>query len=229
MAVIKFSPIVTAASGKSGGTVFSRNRGGSYIRAWKKPLNPNSTAQQNVRNRLVIIGAAWRNLSDAVRKNWKSLADSLPMKNKMGESMTLSGQQLFSKRNGIILAANGSVITDAPTASAAAPVFMDVQDFTSTDIIVALLTDPLPANVIVVFFATAPLSPGISSISASAYRQVQVSLPLATGYPLETAAYVAVFGSIANSSGKKVSLMAKTVDILTGEILNVDIHTAILT
>jgi len=48
MAIIKFSAIVSDARGKIGGNVFSRNKGGSYIRSYVKPINPSTPKQTQV-------------------------------------------------------------------------------------------------------------------------------------------------------------------------------------
>jgi len=49
MGLIKFSAIVSAASGKVGGNVFARNASGAYARSWVKPINPNTEKQQATR------------------------------------------------------------------------------------------------------------------------------------------------------------------------------------
>ena len=49
MAKIKFGMMMTDASGKLGGQVFSKNRGGSYVRTKSTPVNRQSSAQMNVR------------------------------------------------------------------------------------------------------------------------------------------------------------------------------------
>ena len=44
MAKIKFGMMMTDASGKLGGQVFSKNRGGSYVRTKVTPTNPQTAA-----------------------------------------------------------------------------------------------------------------------------------------------------------------------------------------
>lgn len=63
MARIKFSPLVTDASGSVGDTVFSKWKGRNYIRTRVDPANPQTVNQQNVRDALTEAVAIWQELS----------------------------------------------------------------------------------------------------------------------------------------------------------------------
>ena len=54
MAKIKTSALVADIKGTVGGNVFASNKGGNYVRRYKKPINTNTIAQQEVRS---IFGA----------------------------------------------------------------------------------------------------------------------------------------------------------------------------
>ena len=68
----KFGSIVVAGSGKIGGHVASRNRGGAYFRTKVTPVNPNTPAQAAVKSRLTTQAQAWRSLTAAQRAQWNA-------------------------------------------------------------------------------------------------------------------------------------------------------------
>jgi len=63
MAIVSYSPIVTALSGKVADAVFSRWKGRSYLRRRVVPANPNTAAQQLVRDSMGRLPALWRSLN----------------------------------------------------------------------------------------------------------------------------------------------------------------------
>ena len=95
MAKIMFGGGVSNASGKIGGTVYSRNKGGSYFRNWVYPNNPQTSKQQTQRNLLAAKSAAWRLLTTGERDAWDTWADENPILDRLGNSIKLSGAQDF--------------------------------------------------------------------------------------------------------------------------------------
>lgn len=63
-------------SGKMGGIVFARNKRGSYIRGYVKPVNPNTESQAVARNSFTSAVTAWHTLDDFQKNLWKSYASS---------------------------------------------------------------------------------------------------------------------------------------------------------
>jgi hypothetical protein len=121
MASIKFGGGVIAMSGKIGGTVFARNRAGSYARAWAKPVNPNSTAQGQARNRIGNLTQYWRTtLENAERISWATYANAVAMKNRLGETQFLSGFNHFVRSNAVRLQASKAVVEAGPAVLALA-------------------------------------------------------------------------------------------------------------
>ena len=57
------SAVITQASGKLGGVVGAKNRGGNYFRAKVAPVQPRSVAQQEQRANLAALAGAWKTLS----------------------------------------------------------------------------------------------------------------------------------------------------------------------
>lgn len=99
MAKIKTSAIVADIRGTLGGNVFSSNKGGNYVRRYKKPTNTNTIPQQIMRALFMALSTSWRALADASRAAWIAIAPHYPYMDSLGETKILSGQQLFMKLN----------------------------------------------------------------------------------------------------------------------------------
>lgn len=94
------SPIFAQASGSIAGTVFSRNGGGMYVRSRANPTNPNTDAQQAVRDAMRTLVDYWTStLSSVMRDSWNTYAFNTPTLNKLGEPTTKTGQQMFLRGN----------------------------------------------------------------------------------------------------------------------------------
>jgi hypothetical protein len=103
-------------SGSMGATVYSHNRFGQYIRSRSVPVNPQSTRQILARNRITSLSAAWRDvLTEAQREAWGIYADNTAWVNKLGDSVTLSGQNMYCRSNAAVLQAGLARVDDAPT------------------------------------------------------------------------------------------------------------------
>lgn len=109
------SPIFSEASGSIAGTVFSRNAGGMYVRARANPTNPNTDAQQAVRDAMRTLVQDWQIMSDAGRENWNTYAFNTPTLNRIGESTHKTGQQMYLRGNIPRLQAGLDQASGAPT------------------------------------------------------------------------------------------------------------------
>lgn len=118
------SLLLSQASGSIAGAVFSHNGGGMYMRARATPTNPNTSAQQAVRNGMAAAVFAWSNtLTNAQRENWNTYAFNTPTLNRLGESTHKTGQQMFIRGAVPRIQAGLSLPVAAPTS-------FDVGDFT---------------------------------------------------------------------------------------------------
>lgn len=111
------SQIMTSASGSMNGVTASRNRGGQYFRRRAVPVNPNTSAQQSARAALSTLTTAWgTELTESQRQGWNEYAQVVPVTNTLGESIKLSGQQMFIRGNQIrVNDPEVEVAYDAPT------------------------------------------------------------------------------------------------------------------
>lgn len=87
-------------SGSIGGTVWSRNAAGAYIRARSVPVNPNTDLQVAVRNAVRSITIAWQNtLTQPQRNAWNVYAANVTWTNKLGQQIKLSGLNHYVRSN----------------------------------------------------------------------------------------------------------------------------------
>lgn len=113
MALIKFGGGITEMRGSIAGNTFSRNRYGAYSRARTKPVNPNTSLQQEYRQAVADLTARWaQTLTAAQRAAWNLYGANVVMTNKLGESINLSGFNHYIRSN-VILARIGLTIVDA--------------------------------------------------------------------------------------------------------------------
>lgn len=110
------SALVTQMSGSIGGLTGSRNRGGMYIRSRAIPTNPTTGPQTAVRNVFGAMSAAWSSvLSPAQRAAWDLYASNVPVTDRLGDSIYLSGQQWFVGANTLRIRSGFAFIADGPT------------------------------------------------------------------------------------------------------------------
>lgn len=116
MALIKTGGGIIEIRGSIAGNTFSRNRSGAYVRARTKPVNPNTSRQQQVRASLAQLTVRWANtLTGAQRTAWNLYASNVVMTNKLGESINLSGFNHYIRSNATRLAGPTVVIDPGPT------------------------------------------------------------------------------------------------------------------
>jgi len=122
-ALVKYGGGIIGMSGSIAGNTHARNRSGNYVRARTKPVNPNTARQQAVRSALAELTTQWaQTLSAAQRTAWNLYASSVSMKNKLGETINLTGfnhyirSNLMRNRAGLGVVDDGPVIFELPAA-----------------------------------------------------------------------------------------------------------------
>lgn len=121
MSLVKYGGGIVQMSGSIAGNVFARNASGNYVRARTKPVNPNSARQSKVRAVMANLVERWNEILDnAQRTAWATYAAAVVMKNRLGESIKLSGFNHYIRSNASYLDAVAQYIDDAPTTLALA-------------------------------------------------------------------------------------------------------------
>lgn len=111
MALVRYGGGIVQMSGSIAGDTFARNRYGNYVRARTKPVNPNTDRQNDVRAVLAFLVERWAETLTAVqRAAWNLYASNVAMKNKLGETINLTGFNHYVRSNsGRVRAGNGAI------------------------------------------------------------------------------------------------------------------------
>lgn len=220
MAKVQFGGGISGMSGKLGGNVFARNKGGAYSRNWVKPTNPSTPAQQNQRNTLALKSAAWRLLTDEQRDSWKSWADDNPVLDRLGASIVLSGAQAYTKINiNRDNAGDGATQSTTPGSPTYAAAVLNTAGSLDVQIAGDTLLVPLGAgaaeNDIVFMFCSKPVSAGVTNTNSS-LRLVTVSTLSAAQISAAEVdiitTYKAIFGALTGKAGQRVNVSGRQYD-----------------
>lgn len=213
---IKWGALVVDGRNKIGGHVASKNRAGAYLRTKVTPVNPESTAQFNVRNRLAGRSSAWKGLSDANRLAWNAAVAEYASTDIFGDLRNPSGFNLHQMLNNNLVNI-GETPIPAPLLPRAVAAFssLHLTSDVSLQAIVLQFAPAVDANHKVLVFATPCYSPGISFVK-SQYRQIEV-LPASTVSNYSIAdSWIAKYG-MSLLVGLKVSVKLVQVVIATGQ------------
>lgn len=171
---IKYSALVSDARGKLNGSVASKNRYGSYLRNKITPVNPQSTAQMEARQRFGALSSMWKSLTQSQRNSWLSGVKAFPFTDIFGDIKHLSGNSLFVKLNSNLEKIGSAPILSAPEAVGVStlPAF-EISATATGGTLSALSLDfesfTLPAGEALVVYATPPQGAGKNFVK-SEYR-----------------------------------------------------------
>jgi hypothetical protein len=192
---VTWGAIITEGSGKLGGNVYARNHRGYYMKSKVSPLNPSSPRQVEVRQSLTACTAAWEALSESQRVKWNTSGSLQLKKDRFGDTIKLSGWNLFIKLNSCLVNAGHAMLLDCPeTREVTQITYANAKVFLNNPGMFLFLRPGPPVGTTVKISASAQLSPGVN------YCLRQLSFT----YPLDIyAMYMAVFGSIV-ATGYKI-------------------------
>lgn len=206
---VKFGAIVTDGSGKLGGHVFSKNRGGNYMRTKVTPVNPRSLRQTAVRAIFAVISSAWSALSDAQRLSYKGFVDAYAKTNIFGDLKIPSAKALHQQLNQNLLNSEQAAQTTCPAPVAVPSAGLSAVDYDNVGNFLNVTCDNDTTGAKVVFFATPPMSQGTAFVK-NKLRQIAVEGGGAgVTYDL-MAAYVAKFGALVD--GANYQFMVKVIN-----------------
>lgn len=115
MALVKYGGGIVQMSGSIAGNTHARNRAGNYVRARTKPVNPKSTNQVLVRAIVAMLSDRWaQTITANQRTAWNLYASSVAMKNKLGETMFLSGYNHYIRSNHWFARMSRTLVDDGP-------------------------------------------------------------------------------------------------------------------
>lgn len=215
MARVLFGDIVVDMRNKSGGHVYAKNRSGNYKRTKVTPVNPQTTAQQAQRQLFGSYSAGWRGLTAAQRLSWINAAPSFPVTNIFGQSMTLTGANLYVAFNKNLINAGGAAITSAPSPVAIPTLSINtlVADNSSALLTLLINTATVPTGFALMVFATPLIGPGQYFVK-NKYRMLGVFSATANLVTLSSA-WIAKNGTL--TVGQKVFVKCFLVSTVTGQ------------
>ncbi len=200
---IKFSGIaVVDGRNKVGGSVFSRNSSGAYVRNKVTPVNPQTAAQSEVRARFADIAQDWNALTEEARQQWNEAVPNFEHTDVFGDTITPTGFNLHQQLN-LNLKAIGLDVIVFP------PVPQDPQSLTNLSLdldgggtsLEVSSTDAIAANTDFLIRGTVGLSAGVSFVK-SEFRTLQI-VGAADNFPINyQTAYNAVFGALPGVGAK---------------------------
>jgi hypothetical protein len=212
---MKFGAIVVAGSGKIGGHVASKNRGGAYLRTKVTPVNPNTASQATVRTRLAGFSQDWKALTQAQRDAWNAAVQDFARTDIFGDIRNPTGFNLYQRLNNNLAQIGVAALTTPPGLESVDQVTIGTLILNLTGPVGTLATSAaVPTGMTMVVDATPSLSPGVSFVK-SEYRRIQTFAAAAASPHNIYAAYIAKFG--APVEGMKVFARISFINTTTGQ------------
>lgn len=184
---MKTGSILAPGSGKLGGIVWSRNKGGQYIRLRVVPTNPTSSRQQEVRGILATLSAAWESLTDSQRSAWESWAENNPLTNPLGQQYVRTGHQAYVGINARLMDAAITVIDDPPATPVPAVLTSLTITFVDTDSISVAYAPALTADEALYLWMSTPqegvADPNFPQSVLVGYSALEAASPVAMELP----------------------------------------------
>lgn len=110
------SEMMSQASGTIGGTTYSHGVSGLQRQAAQNRSNTATNRQLAVRSVFASLAYAWKSvLTDTQRLAWHNYARLTPTTGRFGDSLVLSGSNMFTRCNAIRLQAGLTRVDDGPT------------------------------------------------------------------------------------------------------------------
>ena len=217
------SSVFTEIRGSIGGTTYSRNKSGAYTRQRTVPINPNTSAQQVVRNRLSTVSQTWQTLTQGQRDSFINGAVNFPYVDTIGVTQYYSGQQLFMKLNSTLLNIGQAQIATCPLPSIFETLTINTLTISVAGNNIDVTTtfggggSIVPVGFVAVVEATAQRSEGVKFFGRSDYKQIAIS---DAGVDLDATnyytPYVAIFGNYV--AGSLIGIRFVLVEKVVGQL-----------
>lgn len=218
--LVQFSGIgIVDARGKLGDSVFFRNRYGAAVRQYAVPVNTITSARSAIRDVYASLTTLWQSLDQWMRDDWTSYAREFVRTTALGHSYYSTGYHQFMRSNfNLLLVAAGPIllpvrntVVDHIASLTAEP---DMSFMALVGGLSATGSDYLDNDTMWVLFATGERS----ASSGNATNRFRWLSDFYLGSDLSgqklSLGWSPVYGSY--TSGSRVFLRAKTVNILSG-------------
>ncbi len=218
MSLALYGQGVTDVRGSVSGTTMSRSRWGSTHRAKTSPIQPKSHKQGLRRSLLGFLSQYWgAQLTPSERNQWNSYALTYPQTNVFGQTVYLTGHQLFVRLNFNLLTIGASTINVPPAATSQAGLssLSLMTDHAGAGTFLLTYTAPaLSGTAYLYLFATNNQSPGISYVN-NKFRLIGYTA-YAAG-PLDfISQWKVTFDGVPPKLGRKQFVLASIMDSASG-------------
>lgn len=187
-------------SGSYAGVTSSHNRAGQYVRNRRTPTNAPTARRTSIRTAFAAAASGYAALTPTQQASWIAAAAGHPITDSLGQSITLTGQQLYVSVNTALANAGGTVVTSPPSTFAVFSATGSTGTFSVATGLALTLSGHGTAGDFLLTSFSKPQSGGVSFNKT--YSQYHVNAGNATTYTLTTAVYGAAFGTPA--VGQKV-------------------------
>lgn len=215
------------ARGKLGGHVFSKNRGGAYVRTKVTPANPMTAAQVAQRALLASASQSWRGLTEEQRLAWNGAVSNYATTNVFGDIVNPTGATLHTRLNINVALVGGSALSTPPMPvgiSSPAGLSLTAQSGTPS-FEIAWSSGAVPTGTKMVVEASPQVSSGRYNVN-NRFRVIGTVAAAATSPQDLISEYEAKFGSLV--VGQKVFVRVKYINITTGEVSQTLVASAIV-
>ena len=211
MAKAKYGGGIQDVRGSIAGQVHSRNTYGNYIRQKVSPVQPRTPRQLEVRELFTTLSRRFSHyLADGQQEAWRQAAASTPVRDVFGDSITLTGINLYTRLNSLRVLAGLDPLDEPPPVEEveALESFTPAWNPTAFALTLDFAPAPVPSDRYLFIWATEPLNPGVAFVSHK-LRLLTILSPN-TASPAElTGAYVARYGRLI--PGKAIYLAGELV------------------
>ena len=182
-------------SGSQANTTASHNRAGQYYRNRRSPVQPVGTGRRAfIRASFSAASTAWSGLSGANQAAWNSFAAGHPITDSLGQSITLTGHQMFVSVATQLLNCGQALPTIPPVSTVVAAPIISVFTVTHAGVITLTLAPSGGASDFILVAFAAPVSAGVT-FQKTFWQQTHVPGNSVGGATYGTA-YVVQFGTI---------------------------------
>ncbi len=163
MAKFTPGPAVAAVSGSVGGTTFSRNRYGAYMRFRAIPTVSVTSYALTAKARLATASQAWQSITGDQRLAWNQWARTNPIVGSLGFPQILTGHAAYVGNHTRALVYGGTPLTEPPVSQAPAPLqtLSLTADIGAGDVALVFTATPTGANDVIWTNAAVTDSAGI--------------------------------------------------------------------
>lgn len=181
MAIILYSALISTIRGKLQGSVFSKSGAGQVITNRGVPRREPTAAQLTARSGFSVNASLWLQLGEVQRLAWTNLAATIPVQNRIGETVFLTGFLYFRKVMSLIFPAGSNAPFLADPAGGVAQESEFVMNEFSLDttnqgwrIVLAdltgITTNATGAEQHIIISISLPISPGQRTYFGTYYR-----------------------------------------------------------